>query len=158
MYYTSGLFPFFPRSVSCRHCCGGRHSSLTSASGHATGSIPPRRSCFVCLALSSFILPPAPETVPILTTITTALPRTASPSPAPCGCCRRRRRPPRRSGPCSEELWSPGDRKFVGEPIFVPRPGGRAEDDGWVIVYLHDASTMKADVAILDARRISAGE
>jgi len=36
-------------------------------------------------------------------------------------------------------------------------PGATSEDDGYVIVAVHDASTGKGDLAILDAGRLSAG-
>lgn len=38
------------------------------------------------------------------------------------------------------------------EPVFVPRPGGDAEDDGWVMAYVYDATTDRSDVVVLDAR------
>lgn len=56
-----------------------------------------------------------------------------------------------------EELWAPGDRCFPGEPMFVAKEGGKAEDEGWVIVAVHDAAKQKADICILDAQDISAG-
>jgi carotenoid cleavage dioxygenase len=38
------------------------------------------------------------------------------------------------------------------EPVFVPRPGGGAEDDGWVMAYVYDATTDRSDVVVLDAQ------
>jgi carotenoid cleavage dioxygenase len=38
------------------------------------------------------------------------------------------------------------------EPVFVARDGATAEDDGYVMAYVHDASRDAADVVILDAR------
>ena len=38
------------------------------------------------------------------------------------------------------------------EPVFVPREGATAEDDGWVMSYVYDATTDRADVVILDAQ------
>lgn len=43
------------------------------------------------------------------------------------------------------------------EPVFVPRPGSSAEDDGWVLVCIYRRATDTSDVAILDARDIARG-
>jgi carotenoid cleavage dioxygenase len=47
-------------------------------------------------------------------------------------------------------------RSFM-EPVFVPRSPDAAEDDGWVMAYLYDASTDKSQVEILHAQDFSAG-
>ncbi|MBW4561847.1 MAG: carotenoid oxygenase family protein [Mojavia pulchra JT2-VF2] len=49
------------------------------------------------------------------------------------------------------QLWSAAPRGFMGEPIFVPRPGSQKEDDGWVIALVYDAVYHRSDVVILDA-------
>jgi carotenoid cleavage dioxygenase-like enzyme len=63
-----------------------------------------------------------------------------------------------------EEQWVPGDRKFAMEPFFVPRPGGTAEDDGWVVALVHDAAYDKStfggrgtEMVIIDAQKFSEG-
>ena len=55
------------------------------------------------------------------------------------------------------ESWMPGVHKFVGEPLFVARPGSKAEDDGWILVLVHDGDNVSTDLAILDAQKISEG-
>jgi carotenoid cleavage dioxygenase len=45
-----------------------------------------------------------------------------------------------------------GDGRVTLEPVFVPREGSTEEDDGWVISYVYDGTTDKADVVILDAQ------
>jgi len=45
----------------------------------------------------------------------------------------------------------------VGEPLFVPRHAGAAEDDGWVIFLAYDPARNASDFYVLDARNI-AGE
>jgi len=45
----------------------------------------------------------------------------------------------------------------VGEPLFVPRREGAAEDDGWVVFLAYDAARNASDFYVLDARDI-AGE
>ena len=53
-----------------------------------------------------------------------------------------------------EWSWFAGKRKFVGEPIFVPRGReGDAEDDGWLLTLVFDGETKKSDVLVLDAKR-----
>ncbi|MCP3098659.1 carotenoid oxygenase family protein [Myxococcus sp. K15C18031901] len=43
------------------------------------------------------------------------------------------------------------------EPVFVPRPGGIDEDDGWLLVMVYRAAKDTSDLVILDARAIQAG-
>ena len=50
-----------------------------------------------------------------------------------------------------QQIWSAAPRGFLGEPLFVPRPGGTAEDDGWLLVLMYDAAKHRSDVVILDA-------
>jgi carotenoid cleavage dioxygenase-like enzyme len=57
----------------------------------------------------------------------------------------------------SVETWMPGVHKFVGEPLFVARPGSKAEDDGWVLLLVHDGDDVSTSLAILDAQKISEG-
>lgn len=44
----------------------------------------------------------------------------------------------------------------VGEPIFVPRTPGAAEDDGWVLATVYDGTRDTTDFVVLDARDITA--
>jgi carotenoid cleavage dioxygenase len=53
-------------------------------------------------------------------------------------------------GTTVEHDYGPG--RVTLEPVFVPREGATAEDDGWVISYVHDNTTNRADVVILDAQ------
>jgi carotenoid cleavage dioxygenase-like enzyme len=46
--------------------------------------------------------------------------------------------------------YGPG--RVTLEPVFVPRPGATAEDEGWVMSYVYDATTDRSDVVILDAQ------
>lgn len=59
------------------------------------------------------------------------------------------------------ELFDHGDMKAAHESVFVPRPtsagGTGAEDDGWLLGFVHDGSTSQTEVAILDARRVADG-
>jgi carotenoid cleavage dioxygenase len=44
-----------------------------------------------------------------------------------------------------------GPGRAAMEPVFVPREGGTAEDDGWVLVYVHDANRDACDVLVIEA-------
>lgn len=45
-----------------------------------------------------------------------------------------------------------GDRRFGGEPFFVPRdPDSEREDDGYIIGFLHDEKTGKSELQIVNA-------
>ncbi len=44
---------------------------------------------------------------------------------------------------------------FPGEPIFVPRPGARAEDDGVVLSVVLDTGRRTSALVVLDARSMS---
>lgn len=57
----------------------------------------------------------------------------------------------------SRQLWSAAPRGFIGEPIFVARPDGNTEDDGWLLTLVYDASHHRSDVVILDARDLNKG-
>ena len=43
-----------------------------------------------------------------------------------------------------------------GEPVFVARDGGAAEDDGWVIALRHNRETDLSDLCVFDAAAIDA--
>ncbi|KAK4741316.1 hypothetical protein SAY87_024904 [Trapa incisa] len=57
----------------------------------------------------------------------------------------------------SARRWSTSRRKFIGEPIFVPREAsgrGREEDDGYILVVEYAVSVQRCYLVILDAQRI----
>ncbi len=56
-----------------------------------------------------------------------------------------------------KQLWSAAPRGFAGEPVFVPRPNGTSEDDGWVLGLIYDSDKHRSDVVILDARDFNKG-
>lgn len=41
---------------------------------------------------------------------------------------------------------------LTGEPIFVPRPGSAAEDDGWLLSMCYDAMRHTGELLVLDAK------
>jgi len=48
-----------------------------------------------------------------------------------------------------------GDGVYGQEGVFVPRPGGTEEDDGWVVVFTYDEATDHSEFRIVDAKRFS---
>jgi all-trans-8'-apo-beta-carotenal 15,15'-oxygenase len=56
-----------------------------------------------------------------------------------------------------EQIWSAAPRGFGGEPLFVARPGGTQEDDGWVLLWLYNAARDRTELAIFDAQNIALG-
>ena len=44
-----------------------------------------------------------------------------------------------------------GEGRGGAEPVFVAKEGGSAEDDGWLMVAVHDATVDRSDLVILDA-------
>lgn len=54
------------------------------------------------------------------------------------------------------QRWSASPRGFAGEPIFVPRPGSPQEDDGWILLLSYNAAYHRSELAILDARDLTA--
>lgn len=55
------------------------------------------------------------------------------------------------------DAWDPGAGMPVSEPVFVPRPGGTAEDDGWLVAHVYDPARAATDAIVLDARDLAAG-
>lgn len=48
--------------------------------------------------------------------------------------------------------FAPG---LPGEPVFVPRPGGTDEDDGWVLSVVYQAAEHRSALYVLDGRDLS---
>eukprot|EP00741_Cyanophora_paradoxa_P007779 tig00001208_g7526.t1 len=59
------------------------------------------------------------------------------------------------AGTADEHMFEPG--LYAGEPLFVPRPDGTAEDDGYVITLAHDDSRETSEALVYDAGRVAAG-
>jgi carotenoid cleavage dioxygenase-like enzyme len=49
-----------------------------------------------------------------------------------------------------------GRKRFGGEPVFVPRPGGQDEDDGWLVTFVYDGVEGTSELLVLDARDVTA--
>jgi all-trans-8'-apo-beta-carotenal 15,15'-oxygenase len=55
------------------------------------------------------------------------------------------------------ERFTPGAGQHPSEPLFVPRDGATAEDDGYILTQVLDATTGQSREVVLDARRLSDG-
>lgn len=49
--------------------------------------------------------------------------------------------------PVRMDLHTFGPGRFGGEPVFVPRPAGKEEDDGWLVTYVFDENTNESEVS-----------
>ncbi|TVR26458.1 MAG: carotenoid oxygenase [Ilumatobacter sp.] len=57
-------------------------------------------------------------------------------------------------------VFDHGPGRAAGEPVFVPRPGSdpvEAEDDGWLVTFVHDVGEGTAEFVVLDARDFDRG-
>ena len=49
-----------------------------------------------------------------------------------------------------------GPGRTASEVVFVPAADDAAEDEGWLLGYVHDAATDRSDLVVLDARDVAA--
>jgi carotenoid cleavage dioxygenase-like enzyme len=49
-----------------------------------------------------------------------------------------------------------GKGRYGGEAVFAPRPGASAEDDGWLVTFLHDENSEVSEFLVLNAQDITA--
>ena len=50
-----------------------------------------------------------------------------------------------------------GPGRAAGEPVFVGRADGEAEDDGWLVTFVHDLVRESAEFVVIDARDFDRG-
>ncbi|MAT05327.1 MAG: carotenoid oxygenase [Acidimicrobiaceae bacterium] len=55
------------------------------------------------------------------------------------------------------QVFDHGPGRAGGEPVFVARPDGSEEDDGWLITYVHDLGAGSAEFVVLDAADFDRG-
>jgi all-trans-8'-apo-beta-carotenal 15,15'-oxygenase len=56
-----------------------------------------------------------------------------------------------------EQVWIPKSHEFAGEPLFVPSPTWKEDDQGYLLTVVYDGSRHLSYLAILDAQHISDG-
>ncbi|HEY2215527.1 MAG TPA: carotenoid oxygenase family protein [Acidimicrobiales bacterium] len=47
--------------------------------------------------------------------------------------------------------WQPGDHRTASEPVFVRSVEGHADDEGWLLTFVHDAALDTSALYVLDA-------
>ena len=50
-----------------------------------------------------------------------------------------------------------GEGRAAGEPVFVPREGSAAEDDGYLVTLVHDLGQASTDFVVMDAQDFDRG-
>ncbi len=53
------------------------------------------------------------------------------------------------------QLYSFAPQGYVGEPIFVPHPHAKKEDEGWLLTLVYDALHHRSDIVILDPQDLN---
>jgi carotenoid cleavage dioxygenase-like enzyme len=54
-------------------------------------------------------------------------------------------------------VFDHGPGRAAGEPVFVSRPDAAAEDDGWLVTYVHDLGGDSAEFVVIDAQDFGRG-
>ncbi|THF95849.1 hypothetical protein TEA_024500 [Camellia sinensis var. sinensis] len=54
----------------------------------------------------------------------------------------------------SIHTWSVGSRRFIGEPIFVPKGTQEEEDNGYILVVEYAVSTQRCYLVVLSSKKI----
>lgn len=54
-------------------------------------------------------------------------------------------------------VWDPGPHRHSGEWLFVPAEDARAEDDGWLLSYVHDEASGRTSFVVVDATDLASG-
>ena len=57
----------------------------------------------------------------------------------------------------TRDVFDHGPGRAAGEPVFIARHGGEAEDDGWLVTYVHDLGAGTAEFVVLDAADLARG-
>lgn len=55
------------------------------------------------------------------------------------------------------QVWIPQPFEFAGEPLFIPVPTWKKEDQGYLLTVVYDGSRHKSYLAVLDAQNVSDG-
>lgn len=55
------------------------------------------------------------------------------------------------------EVFDHGAGRAAGEPVFVARPDATAEDDGWLMTFVHDGTNDTAELVVIDAQDLARG-
>lgn len=53
------------------------------------------------------------------------------------------------------EIHYLGENRYCGEAVFAPREGGTAEDDGWLLTFVHDENRNQSELLVVDAQQMT---
>jgi carotenoid cleavage dioxygenase-like enzyme len=53
------------------------------------------------------------------------------------------------------EVHLHGKERFGGEPVFVPNPKGKDEDDGWLVTFVYDEVEGTSEMVVVDAKDVA---
>lgn len=53
------------------------------------------------------------------------------------------------------QVFDHGAGRAAGEPVFIGREGSTAEDDGWLVTFVHDLANQTAEFVVIDAADFS---
>jgi len=48
-----------------------------------------------------------------------------------------------------------GSQRYGGDPVFVPRRGATAEDDGWLVTFVHDQGSGTSELLVVNAQNFT---
>ncbi|NJM98249.1 MAG: lignostilbene-alpha,beta-dioxygenase [Phormidesmis sp. RL_2_1] len=57
----------------------------------------------------------------------------------------------------TQQLWTTHPQSFVEEPVIVPHPQGKKEDDGWLLGLIYDHLQKRSSLAIFDLANLAGG-
>lgn len=57
----------------------------------------------------------------------------------------------------ARDAFDVGDGAYLGEPVFVPRPGGSSDDDGWLLALKWDSRANESALLVMDAGHLADG-
>jgi carotenoid cleavage dioxygenase len=57
--------------------------------------------------------------------------------------------------PTPSQIYEFGPNRYGGETVFAPHPEAKAEDDGWLLTFVHDQETQQSELLILSAQDLA---
>jgi all-trans-8'-apo-beta-carotenal 15,15'-oxygenase len=57
----------------------------------------------------------------------------------------------------TQEDWFAGTNRFIGEPLFISKPGSDREDGGWLLTLTYNGNDDRSELVILDGEDMSKG-
>ena len=57
----------------------------------------------------------------------------------------------------TSEEWFAGSNGFIGEPLFIPKPGATQEDAGWIMTLIYNGNDDRSELVILDGEDLTQG-